>query len=284
MSLFSGITNFLTNNPVGKVITNTLNTISGIVTNPVTAITQGTAASTQKFINSTPLQNTVKTVTNVGLAAVATVGAGAIAEGGITTIGNAVKAIIPATTKGKIIGAIAAPIAIGAFTSAPAKTTQAILEAPSNFANFGQNLGVLVQHPSIATAENLAKENPVITTVAAIGAGAAAIGGLGSLANVISNYTNTKATKANTQATLENSASSEPQVFSTLPLANSTPQNQVLAPSPAVVAAQKPAPAGQSTKKKKKNKAKKKTTKKKKTRRSKKKAKKKTIKRRKYTK
>ena len=202
MGLLSSIGKFLNTNPVGKAITKTLDTISGIVTNPVTAITQGTAASTKKFVEASPITNAVKTVTNVGLAAAAVVGVGAVAEGGLAAVGSAASKLIPSTTKGKVIAAVATPVVAGAVLKQPAKAAETILNAPSSLANFGGNAAELIANPSLSNAKTLIKENPVVATLAGAGAVAAIGGGVGLAANTVATFVNSRATKANTAATL----------------------------------------------------------------------------------
>lgn len=210
MGLLSGISKFLTTNPVGKVITKSLDTLSGIVTNPVIAITKGTTASTKAFTTATPITNAVKTITNIGLAAAAVVGVGAVAEGGLAAVGSGVSKLIPSTTKGKVIAAVAAPVVLGAVAKQPAAAAQAVLNTPSSLANFGGNAAQLIANPSLSNAKTLISENPVVASVVG---GAAVIGagvGLGTAASLISNYQNTKAVKENTAATLGGASDSLP--------------------------------------------------------------------------
>jgi len=217
---------------IGNSLVKALDTVSGVVTNPVTAITKGVAASTKAYNEAKPITNIVKTVTNVGLAAGAVVGVGALFEGGTAALGKAVQAVIPSTAKGKVIAAVTAPIAVGVIATQPAKSAEAILNAPSSLANFGSNVGNLIKDPSLSNATNIVKENPVISaavgTAVAVGAGL----GIGGLVSTVSNIQNTKAVKENTAATL--GGATESSVISALPVESgkSTTSSPPLAVTP----------------------------------------------------
>ena len=223
MGLFGSIGNVIksaANTAVGKTITKALDTISGVVTNPVTAITQGLGASTQKFVEAKPITNIVKTVTNVGVAAGAVVGIGAIAEGGFAAVAKGAQAIIPSTTKGKVIAAVAAPVVVGAVIKEPAKAAETALNAPSKLANFGGNLAEVITNPSIEGAKQLVKENPIIAGAAGVAVATGVGLGVGGLVSTISNIQNTQAVKENTKASLGGSSPEVPiaQTVSSLPV------------------------------------------------------------------
>jgi len=150
---------------IGGGIVKALDTVSGIVTNPYTAITKGTKASTQKFISSTPLQNVAKTVVNVGGAALAVTGIGVAAGAGIKATAVAVGKTIIANP-GKSLAA-GAGVSLLAQSS---RSREALEEAPSSFVDFTGNIGKFIDDPSFSTAANIAKENPVITGLAVTGA------------------------------------------------------------------------------------------------------------------
>jgi hypothetical protein len=201
MGILSSVSKFLTTNPVGKAVTKGLDTFTGVVTNPITAITKGTTASTAAFKAATPIQNAIKTVINTGTVAATVVGAGAVAKGGTATLVNAAKALIPGSTKGKVIAAIAAPVVIGAAINQPAKVAQAALNTPASLANFGGNAANLLANPSLANAKTLVTENPLISTLVGGAAVATIGGGVGLAANTVATYLNSKATKENTLGT-----------------------------------------------------------------------------------
>lgn len=135
------------------------------------------------------------------------VSAGVVA-GGITAVTNpssalsAAKTLIPTTTKGKIIAAVAAPIVVGAVAQKPLESAKALISAPSNLANFGGNAANLIASPSVSNLKTLAKENPILTGAAALATAVTVGGGIGLAANTAATFINSQATKANTAASL----------------------------------------------------------------------------------
>lgn len=132
--------------------------------------------------------------------------AAGVVAGGITAVAQpaaaaaVVKSAIPATTKGKVAAAVIAPVAIGALTTSE-KAREGVLNAPSSLANFGANVGKVIESPSLATIKETFKENPVIATAATLGAAAVVGGGIGLAANTVATALNTRATNANTEPT-----------------------------------------------------------------------------------
>lgn len=192
--------------------------------------------------------------------------------GGIGSVAkSAVTSLIPSTTKGKIVAAAVAPVIASAIIQNPAKAIQ----VPGQILNFQTNVGGLIANPSLSKAVEIVKENPVISSLVAVGGVAAIGGGIGLAANTLATYNNSQSTQANTAAS---SAPSDIQSYTSDP----TKTIQIINQIPPVVASEKAAPGGSSTPKKKKKATKKKAKPKKKakktTRRSKKK-KKKSIKR-----
>jgi len=167
-----------------------------------------------------------------------------------------------------------------------------IAKAPSNLANFGTNIGNAVDNPSIASITEIAKENPILTSIVGAAAAYGTYKAVSPAVNAFSTFQNTQAIQEDTQAVIKGQ-SLPPQIIQIQQMPTPVPPLPmgIQAQSPAVDAPLEVAPAGQTAPKpkKKKKKSKKKTTKKKKkTRRSKKKKttkkpkkKKKTIKRRK---
>lgn len=90
---------------------------------------------------------------------------------------------------GKIATAIALPIATGAIVQSP-KTTLAVIKAPSSLANLGGNVGKFVENPSLTSAKDIVKENPIL------------VGGLAAISTLAigTGAANTIATIQNTQA------------------------------------------------------------------------------------
>jgi hypothetical protein len=251
-----------------KSISTGLQAVAVAVANPVTLVTQGYSAAYNKTATASLASNITKIVVNTG-----TVAAGVVAGG--TTAGRLIvtKAATSAVSNPlkTAVVAVATPVVYGAITSHPIETVKGTVSAGASLSNFGGNVAELAVHPSVANAIEVVKENPVISSLAALAGVATIGGGIGLAANTLSTYSNTKATNKNSEP-----APSEPQQITIQPLTSQ--------PIPAVAAPTTAAPAGTAPKKKAKKKAKKKKKSKKKTRRSKKKPtkkKKKTIKRRK---
>ena len=88
-------------------------------------------------------------------------------------VGKAIQAVAP-TTKGKIIAAIAAPVAVGAVIREPYAVSKAITKAPGELANFGGDVAGLIANPSVEKAKELVSESPLISA----GAGLLVAGGI----------------------------------------------------------------------------------------------------------
>lgn|SRR5574340_96442 len=112
-----------------------------------------------------------KPAVSLGLAAA---GVG-VAVVGVPASIAAAKAVVPKTTKGKIIAGVAAPVVIGAVSQQPLKAAKTIASAPSELSQFGGDIANLAASPSLESAKELFKESPVLTT-AALAAGAVALG------------------------------------------------------------------------------------------------------------
>lgn len=278
-SALKSVATKVVNSPVGSA----LNAVSYSFTHPIQAIesvSNGTFQQKEAAYFSQPiLKQTTQTVIATAGYAATIIGTGAVAVSAKagTIIADAASLgakLIPATTKGKVIAAVAAPVILGAVIQNPVKSIDVATSAPGKLANVGANLSNLIADPSIENAKNLYKENPLITGAATAAAVVAV--GLGT-ANIISNITNTAAVKANTKATIdagETGLTTQP-FQSQNPIVNIT--NQIPTAAPAAsgpVAVKKVVSKTKTSKKKKKavSKAKKKKPFKKK---SKKKAKKK---------
>lgn len=134
-----------------------------------------------------------------GLAAAAVnpAGAGAV----LKSAGSAAKTEFSKLSLGsKALTVVSAPIIAGAVVSSP-KLREAALNAPSSLANFGGNVGGLVEDPNLKNLTKLATENPLITAAAGA-AGLAVLGGTAAGAiSTISARQNTQAIIENTKAT-----------------------------------------------------------------------------------
>lgn len=175
MGLLSNIVSGVKKSVVGKA----LDTLSAAFIKPAETIqailspTKTVAQVIQK-VDAQPLsKNITATVINTAVAATAVIGVGAAIKA--VQAGTLLPALIPATTKGKVIAAVAAPIIIGAVANQPAKTAEAVINAPTALGNVGGNIASLIADPSLENLKTLVKENPVIVG-GAVAAGAVAAG------------------------------------------------------------------------------------------------------------
>jgi hypothetical protein len=97
------------------------------------------------------------------------------------------------------IGVIAStPIAVGAFSSSSTLRKGAV-SLPSSLVQFGTNIGSFADKPSMSSATDIFKANPVLTS--AVGLATVGVAGYGA-SSLVSNYLNTKAVKENTASML----------------------------------------------------------------------------------
>lgn len=166
--------------PTKAKLTNVVETLKSAVTGK--GVVANTPSPTVNKILSTAASNPFTT------AAIAAVGvAPKLAYTALTT------AIKAAPTSVKIGGAIAAPVVIGAAVSNP-KIIGDAASLPSSLSSFGSNIGAFTADPSLGSAAQIFKDDPLISS-AVIGA-AAIIGGktVGTLANTLAMTKNTAAT------------------------------------------------------------------------------------------
>lgn len=235
MGLLSSITK-----KVGSTVAKVLDTASVALAHPIKVATaivspKTTVAEVSKTFEA---QSTIKKVTQIatGTLAIATTIGGAAATGILgasAKAGTAAKvvkstaaALIPETTKGKAITAAAAVVTVPALVSSP-KLVEKVVNAPSELAQFGADIGELVENPSIESVKELVKESPVISTAAALGT--VAVVGLGT-AGIISGVSNTLAIKESTKAT-EKAIEAMTQ--------STTTQNQIIPTSPGQIVKEK---------------------------------------------
>lgn len=163
----------------GKV----MDTFSAVFSNPIKAITAVVSKKTtikqltkEHFEKPLSAQITKTVLATAGYASVLFAGSAVATKG----VGAVAKTLIPATLKGKVIGAIVAPIAIGAVIQSPALIGKT-LDAPAELAEFGAGLGGVIADPSIGAFVELVKGSPVISAViggAVLGTGALAVGSI----------------------------------------------------------------------------------------------------------
>jgi len=126
----------------------------------------------------------------------AAIGGGAIL-GTAGKLGAVAKAVIPATTKGKVIAAVATPVVIGAVTKEPVSTVKTIAKAPSELSQFGSDVATFVTSPSIETGKQVISESPIISA----GVGAAVLGAAAlKVVPAIATYSQTQAIQEQTEA------------------------------------------------------------------------------------
>lgn len=123
----------------------------------------------------------------------------------IATLSKAKSAFSSLTLKQQVLGTPIAIVSAGALVNS-AKTREAVIKAPTSLYNVGANVGKFVENPSLASATNVFKENPVATTL--LGVGSAALIGYGT-SGLIASALSTSATRANTKAMINNTASSK---------------------------------------------------------------------------
>lgn len=195
---------------IGKGITTSLDYLSGAFTNPVTFVTNPTAAK-DKFLEtnskglSGQVANVAKTVATTATAAALIVGGGAAAGStsakaiGSKTLsvgGTILKAVAPKTVKGALLEAAVVPVVATAVIKNPSGAAKTV----GNVVSAQVDLGKLISEPSKETALDFVKEHPIATGV--IGAGAAlAVGKVAT--SIVSTVLNTKAVKENTRALKE---------------------------------------------------------------------------------
>jgi hypothetical protein len=177
-------------NLVNKLYTNVLDPFTTVVSHPIKSV-QAIVSPNIKFsdvvaktVAEPKLQQITEAITT-GLAVGSVFGAAkAIATKGVAT---AAKALIPATTKGKVTAAVAVPVAAGVLTKT-SKPIESIAKVPAQLTAFGADVGSFIDDPTLKNAEKILKENPGVSL--AIGAGAVALGagsivsGIGAVENI----------------------------------------------------------------------------------------------------
>lgn len=198
MGLFSSI---------GKQIKTTANIATSIFANPIGAVkavaTGKTAVQFAKEQTAQPLSKQITQTVVSGLT-YATISSGVA---NIATKG--VASLIPSTITGKVIASVATPIVVGAVASNPLKAVESIASVPQSLGNIGVNVATFASNPSIENAKSIITENPVVSTLLAVG-GAVAVGA--GVSGVVASAINTQATRANTKAVQENLIPQTPSV------------------------------------------------------------------------
>lgn len=175
--------------------------VAGAVQNIASAVTFG-AVPKVGFTSSIPIlakaaENPLKAAAAVAIAinpAGAVAAAKAVIPKITSTAVSVVKSLSPAQ---KVIAAVATPTAAGILISS-SKARESVTKAPASLANFGVNLGNVIDNPSFSNIGKTFKDNPLIASAAGLATAATVGGGLGLAANTVATIMNTKSTNSNT--------------------------------------------------------------------------------------
>ena len=97
-----------------------------------------------------------------------------VAKNVLSVVGKVAKALIPTSTKGKIIAGVSAPVVIGALAREPKAVIQKVAKAPSELAQFGGDIATFATNPSLKSGKEIIANSPIIS----VGAGLLGAGGL----------------------------------------------------------------------------------------------------------
>lgn len=195
MGLFSNIVNKVGSSKIGQVvfkpggivdkITKPIQYVGAVVANPITAIKESPKVALEKAKTQSLEKQTGKVLLNTGTVAAAVLTGGTAA--GRAAVVSVAKSLVPKTTTGKVVAALAAPAAVSAVVSNP-KIISEVAKLPGKSAAFGSDVGTFTKEPTLENALNIVKENPLISTIVAGGAIAAGAGalvtGVGALENI----------------------------------------------------------------------------------------------------
>jgi hypothetical protein len=138
-------------------------------------------------------------------------------ETGIAALGTIGKALIPASTIGKVVAAgglaLAAPIVAGQIISHPKETAKLVENLPKNAIAAETDLFNLSKTPTLEGAKEFLDSHPYLTASTAIVALLTAGFTIGGLTSFVQNYYNNKTVQANTkvgQEQLKQSLNSNP--------------------------------------------------------------------------
>ena len=277
MGLFSGIGAFISDQK--SRISNVVAVEATVLQNVASTLTLGAIKSSSTIV-ATPGSGVVGQI-GQAIAQNPLTSAGILAAGASAPVRGAISSTISGLSTGtKIAGIAAVPIAAGIVAANPGGTISAAIGTPSALINVGKNVGTFAAHPTLQNAENIVKQNPIISgAIAAVGITTIGLG----TSSIISNALNTSAVKKNTEATLQGSsgsASSQSPASAPTVINNYLPASPAVAPLASTSSIPQPVTTGspQATPKKKTAKKKKKKAKKKPAR---KKAKKRSVKKKK---
>jgi hypothetical protein len=224
---------------------NPLNILSAIESHPVAFVSSLLPGGTtpQQVVQQTISEGAGKTITRT-VANTATVATGVLTAGSSLTTGLAMATLKTVTT-----GAITAGViqTAGGAIGNSSKLQTAV--ATVNPAKFGEDIGTVIENPSIEAAKKLAVDNPLL--LGAVAAGATYIAGSNAV-NLIASYE----TKQNTKAVEQNTTATTNTLQQTKPVAAAEAALPVNSITGAPMATLTPAPvvSKKTTKKKKKKK------------------------------
>lgn len=169
---------------IGSAFTKAMNTLTVGFVHPVQTIQA--VISKEKTIDKVIEQHFEQPLsTQIGQTFLATAGyaTAVIGGGAVATAAKAgtlkaavvqgAKSLIPTTTKGKVLTAVAAPVVVGAIAKQPAAAVKFIAKAPGELSQFGGDVATFATNPSLESAKQIIKESPVISA----GVGLLLVGG-----------------------------------------------------------------------------------------------------------
>lgn len=192
---------------IGKGIAKSLDVLTVSLAHPIATATAVVSkkSTVQDVVTShfaQPLKEQVKDIVlgTAGIAATVVAGAavGTAAKAG--TLAPAAAKLIPSTTKGKVIAAVAAPAVIGAVVNQPVKSLTTVAKAPSELAQFGGDIANFAATPSVESGKQLVTQSPLLASAAGL---LIAGGAVSKLAPAIATARQTEAIQEQTQAILD---------------------------------------------------------------------------------
>jgi len=202
MGIFTAIDNFISGN---KLLSNIVTPLPNLVKSMTPS--NNILNKVSSYVSSNPVKSAT-TIVATGLTASSSVG-----KSILSNVGTRFAKSSLLTQGGVIAGGI---VATNVLTSS-SKAREELVNAPSSLANFGSNLGGVIENPSIENAKKLFMENPLISTTAV------AVGGLAvgkAVLGIGSTIANTMALNENTKATTDNKSALPSASSSKLPSSN----------------------------------------------------------------
>ena len=203
-------------NAISSVKNSVITAVANKTTNEQNALSTVKAALTGSGVQANTSSVTANKILSAAASNPYTTALGAAVISNPTAAGAVAKQVATtavSTTKGKIITAIAVPSVVSAVIANPKLVSQAS-QLPSNIASFSGNIAGLASNPTLSNAEQIVKDNPILSAAAAI-AGVTFIGK--GITGLIASAENTAASRANTAATKAAMAAGAMDNTATLP-------------------------------------------------------------------